>query len=775
MHLASECDFQLHRLGTPTGRLTVRVLPNGCVYGIETDRLLINQVLASPLAGGVQRLFLRTFDDHGSIEPVEIVGPGAASGFQPADDRLAWSGSSGALHYRATLCLHPDGGGWFIHVEIENHGNAPARCDAILLQDVGLASRGQVRNNELYTSQYLDHLAVESPQTGYVVMTRQNLPQEQDTRPWLMQGCLPRARGFTTDGFDFFGVGFRGDGRPAALARERIGQRVRQYETAYVAIQSVDASIPPGGRGGFTFFARFEPDHPARSSPVDLDRVPLVQALLKQLAARLQSPVATPADSPKPGVFQTTRLFDADDLSRDQIQQLFPAGRHEEPIDGAPGSFFHSDDARHVVLKRKELSLARPHGHILRAGQGLAPDDELMACTCYAAGVFASQLTLGNISLAKLLSGTRDPLNLCRTSGLRIFVRDADDHPWQLLGVPSAFEMALDEARWIYQRGSRRIEVRCLASQSAPAITVDVRVTGDPVQVLVSGEIAAGPVEFESSPQISIDASSGRISIRPDPRSMLAAKQPGLVFEVSVDPTSVDAIGGAELLSPGSVANLPYLAIRTPATRSFACRFTGSIDGAAPVKPRTLDFWKEITASASVGGGRDPVRTAQVNDVLAWFARDAVIHLATPRGLEQPNGGAWGVRDVCQGPVELLLAYGHARRVADILRRVFSQQYDRRGDWPQWFMFPPFESIQSTHSHGDVLLWPLKALCDYLEDSDDGAILDEPLPYTDDTTFAYTARREPLVEHCDRLIARIRQQCLPDVRLPRYGDGDWDD
>ena len=37
------------------------------------------------------------------------------------------------------------------------------------------------------------------------------------------------------------------------------------------------------------------------------------------------------------------------------------------------------------------------------------------------------------------------------------------------------------------------------------------------------------------------------------------------------------------------------------------------------------------------------------------------------------------------------------------------------GDWPQWFMLDPYRQIRDRHSHGDVIVWPLKALCDYLE------------------------------------------------------------
>src|SRR5581483_11306032 len=100
------------------------------------------------------------------------------------------------------------------------------------------------------------------------------------------------------------------------------------------------------------------------------------------------------------------------------------------------------------------------------------------------------------------------------------------------------------------------------------------------------------------------------------------------------------------------------------------------------------------------------------------------------------------VRDVCQGAVEFLLSYDHGEIVADILRTLFSQQYQGRWDWPQWFMFPPFQAIQSPHCHGDVLIWPLKALCDYLEHTNDASILHQRLAYTDQWSFAPTEQQE---------------------------------
>jgi cellobiose phosphorylase len=783
IELVDESQFHTHDLraaaaagaaSAATSGITIRALPLGCIYAIECDGILINQVLASPLAGGIHRIYLRRHDADGTIRFCEVVGPASSSGFAASAEQFVWTGEWEGVAYRCTCRLHASGEAWFFDVQVENRTpEQTLRCDAILVQDIGLATRGQVRNNELFTSQYLDHFAIEDSNVGYLVMSRQNLPQlvgSALTHPWLLQGCFPRGRGLATDGFDFFGAAHRGDGVPVALSEGVIGERIRQYEAGYTAIQSVEVELKPSRSFSWTFFSHFVPDHPEASSPADAQRVERVQAMRNEMTTAPAPPAAAGQDR---SVFQTCELFDADDLNENDLRRLFPAEhRHIELDHDLVTSFFHGPDARHVVLKSKELSVARPHGHIMRSGRGMTPDAELMSCAFYAAGVFASQLTLGNTSLGKLLSGVRDSLNLVRSNGLRLFVRHDSSAPWQLLATPSAFEMAVDQCRWIYQRRGDRLTVTCSASDDQPSFTYDVRVEGRPVELLICGEIAAGPAEYESQPRMTVDRDRGTITIRPDQRFILGKSQPNICFEVLAQHDAVEAIGGDELLFADQQSRrLPYFTIRTRATTSLQFTFTGTLG-----TPKTLEAKNATTPTIKLQLPSKQQQADQIQDTLTWFARDAMVHLSTPRGLEQANGGAWGVRDVCQGSVEFLLAYDRCELVADILRKVFSQQYHGRGDWPQWFMFPPFEEIQSTHCHGDVLIWPLKALCDYLEHSNNGSILHERLPYTDETTFQpIEASRQTILEHVDRLLQRMRQQFLPGVALPRYGEGDWDD
>ena len=152
-----------------------------------------------------------------------------------------------------------------------------------------------------------------------------------------------------------------------------------------------------------------------------------------------------------------------------------------------------------------------------------------------------------------------------------------------------------------------------------------------------------------------------------------------------------------------------------------------------------------------------------------------MVHLTVPHGLEQYGGAAWGTRDACQGPLEFLLTLEHDQPVKEILRIVFTQQHESRGDWPQWFMLEPYSAIRDRHSHGDVIVWPLKALCDYIEATNDLAFLDEPIAWRREDDSETTARKDPVAAHVDKLLATVRERFIPNTHLIRYGEGDWND
>ena len=112
----------------------------------------------------------------------------------------------------------------------------------------------------------------------------------------------------------------------------------------------------------------------------------------------------------------------------------------------------------------------------------------------------------------------------------------------------------------------------------------------------------------------------------------------------------------------------------------LADKYAAGVDDAEMAAP-AAEYWRQVTRGLRIAGVGPEV--AAVNTIFLWFAHDAIIHLTVPHGLEQYTGAAWGTRDVCQGPVEFLLALEHDGVVTEILRIVFAEQSEAGGDWPQ--------------------------------------------------------------------------------------------
>ena len=761
--------------------ISVSVLPNGSVFAIEhwtKDRaILVNQVLASPVEGGIARIFLRIGGAKPSI--AELVGPRADVRLGVAEDRVVWEGEIGRVRHRTTLTLQRDDTAWSWHVHVANMSDTPVPLEAIFVQDIGIAARGFLANSEAYASQYIDHHIADHPRCGPVLMCRQNLAQD-GKYPWIAHGCLDGARGFATDAMQLFGATYR----DIETINVQLPSCRLQHELACAAIGSPVTTLPPGGAVTWRFFAVYEADHPSASSDADLAKIDAVAwRNLDRSDIDLSNSVRS--------LVQDSRSVTAEPLSDTEIAHRYPTRSHEERADGRMLSFFTPDPPhnRHVVLRDKERIVTRRHGALLRSGQALLPDESTLCLTAWMHGVFAAQLTIGNTSFHKLFSVSRDPYNITRSSGLRIMIQDRDT--WRLLTVPSAFEMGLSECRWIYALSDRVVNVRAIASGEDPAVQWRITVKGEPCRFLVFGHLVLGDRELEQESIVEVDGAARRFVLRPDPKQMWAQRYPDAVYYlVTSTPHAVDTLGGDELLyTDGRFRSGPYVVIRTHPAQEFCFAVVGSLTDAdaaarlADKHERQLDdeallmpaarYWTNVTRGLRVVGDGD--EAAALDTSFPWLAHDAMIHLTVPHGLEQFTGAAWGTRDVCQGPVEFLLALEHDEPVRQILRIVFAQQYAARGDWPQWFMLEPYSAIQDKHSHGDVIVWPLKALNDYIEATNDMSFLDELIQWRDDNTLERTQHRDPVSGHVERLLTAVTERFIPGTHLIRYGEGDWND
>jgi len=235
------------------------------------------------------------------------------------------------------------------------------------------------------------------------------------------------------------------------------------------------------------------------------------------------------------------------------------------------------------------------------------------------------------------------------------------------------------------------------------------------------------------------------------------------------------------LFADGESRDLPWVTLTSGPTRQLDLILTADVVPAARLADQQLGdtpwpgFWTGLTDSIRLHAPTGTPLTAEVerlDAVLPWFAHDALIHYLAPRGLEQFNGGAWGTRDACQGPVGLLLALGQTAPLRDLVLRILRAQ-NARGDWPQSFEFlDGADAPGQASSHGDVVYWPLLAVGEYLATTGDQGLLDESVPFNGDDGATPAA---PVLEHLRRALAHIAASTVPGSPLPAYGHGDWND
>jgi cellobiose phosphorylase len=461
-------------------------------------------------------------------------------------------------------------------------------------------------------------------------------------------------------------------------------------------------------------------------------------------------------------------VLQAVDLDAAGVEELFPGERRHEERDEQSTllSFFHGDD-HHVVLRAKELRVLRPHGHIMRTGLRLTPDETALTSTAWMHGVFHSMVTQGHVSFNRFLSTTHSYLGLFRSHGQRIFVEL--DGAWHLLDMPSAFAMTGSACRWIYRHAGGTIEVRAEAHSDPQELTVAVAVRpAKPLRFLISHHIALNGDDGSTAGPVSWRTQDGAVTAAAASQTDVAKRFPKGTFELApLDGTAFQRVGGDELLfADGRPRDQPYICIVTAPAASAGVRIRGNLvpaAGAAPLRVENEASLAPRLKMSAPEAGPLSQHIARIADIVPWFAHNAFVHYLAPRGLEQYSGGGWGTRDVAQGPVELLLALGRVEPIRDLLLRVMGAQ-NPDGDWPQWFMFFERDSaIRAGDSHGDIVFWPVLALAQYLIASGDASVLDERVA------------EATVWQHAQRALALIERRVIPGTALAAYGHGDWND
>lgn len=749
--------------------MSVELNANGSIRRMDCGDIMLNVFLGNDAEGGPTNIYLRRIG--ASVEATPLLGPGSSAVYQFDERGFIATGCWNEIVFRIRLVLAESTKAWFWHIELENTGTSAVNCDLIHTQDIAIAHYGVTRLNEFYVSQYVDHTPLEHALKGSAVASRQNQSMG-GCCPWTVIGSLGKAVSWSTDALQFHGLATRAGGEPTALASGLPGERL-QHEHSLVAIQDEPLVLEPGVKSQRGFYGWFEADKPTATSVADICWIEAALALPEAICPPW--PEETSQDSPAISLFSSAHLLEAMDLDDSEIQGFFGTEQRQAEIEnGQPWSFF-TKRGSHVVLRAKELTVLRPHGHILRSGGSLTPDESALTSTTWMNGVFHSMVTQGHVSINRFLSTCHSYLGLFRSHGQRIFIET--DEGWELLAMPSAFEISQDSCRWIYKHAGGVIEVVSTAPDDRHELRLSISVLeGAPGRFLISHHVALNGDDGSASIPARFEIDGTSAFVRAIPESDVGRRFPdgGFVVEAAQD-TLVDQMGGDELLYADGISHSqPFLCVITSPAASAGLVMRGRL--LAESVGQSGEFWETVASGLKITAPEaSPLGLAaeRVGEIFPWFVNNALVHYLSPRGLEQYSGGGWGTRDVCQGPVELLVALGRLEPVRDLLCRVFRQQ-NTDGDWPQWFMFFERErNIRPGDSHGDIVYWPLLALAQYLTASGDVSILDESLPYFHSDENA--AEVASIRDHVTRAIDLIRHRVIEGSSLAAYGNGDWND
>lgn len=750
------------------GDLNFTFLNSGDISSITHKSTMINQIIANPIDGSLNNLFLRLHRKN-EIKVVPLLGIRSESRLNYSDSQVSWEGNVEDVSYKVIFKLSKKGI-WFWEINVNGKD---IEVDVIYGQDLGLADMGAVRANEAYMAQYADHVVFEDDSKGYVVCSRQNQPQSAGF-PYLQQGSLSKTVGYSTDGFQFFGLSYKETDKPEILKKQSLVNEVYQYEFAYTALQSERIKLT--GPTKVVFYGLFKENHPTAITSLEFkSEIEEAWNQVKEESFNSEPIDKVRISSTFGDPLQTISM------TKEEINSLFPH-RHQEEWDGENLLSFFKDTYEHIVLKEKELLVERPHGHIIMSGQTGKMKENIITSTSYMYGVFNAQLVVGNTSFNKMLTNSRNALNILKTSGQRIYVEIGG--VYKLLTMPSMFEMGFNYARWYYKTTEDTLIITNFTTVDTPEVHLHVRsLSGNSYRYLVTNQVSINNNEYDVPFHMERDGDV--IAFRADSKADSAQAYPNLSYRLNVSGVEYSVEDERKFGQNFIPQSASLVILELSATPEWEITVQGLLHGEKiPFLKREptieIEGYRELYRKIMNGFklSKNDITTDElekVNAIAWWYTHNMLVHYSVPHGLEQYSGAAWGTRDVCQGPTEYFMATQNYDAVRNIIKTVFSHQYEETGNWPQWFMFDNYFPIQHHESHGDIIVWPLKMLSDYLAVTNDFSILQEKVPYTNIETYQFTEYTATIFEHAKKEITYIKNHFLHDTYLSAYGDGDWDD
>lgn len=680
----------------------------GRLAKIAHNEIMLNQIRVTDLDDHLINVYLRTNDEVVSLMD-------HVTDKYTTEENAIYCGDYNGEVFK--LCFQANNSSLNVKVDIK----CETEFDFIFTLDLGLGEEGYLQTNEAYASQYLDHRLVTADP---IQIASRKTVNQAGKFPGLITSKLVDFVAFNTDGYQTFTSLYR-DSKNITNLKNDLDNEVYQYEFAMLSLQSKKCK-----EQAVSEFSLCLVDDV--TSNLDWDKAQFTD--YQNIDCELSQ-----------ASFKTTKLLSGDDLTIDQLNEMYPTRELEE--DGL--SFFIGNT--HVVTKQKEMQMERNHGHIVTSGKVFNGNQEVLSNTMYMNGYFGGQISVGNTDFNQLLTPLKNGLNMNRGSGLRFYTTISDTE--YQLGLPSVFEMGLNFAKWIYKLGTESIEITSYISMSTNEIYYTV---SSPFNLSVSMQI-----DMKKEYEI---IESDNIIIKPKNEYVLS-KCPNLNYSIkglAISNTLPTNVVVFDIKDDGFAIS----GSKTETSTHTALDFEQS---QVETNQKYEQFLNGLTINSDVS------EINKFNQLTRWYVHNALVHYGTPRGLEQYVGAAWGTRDVLQGPLELFLTLQKFDLARDIIKRVYTSQFDD-GNWSQWFMFDEYIEVAAGESHGDVVVWPFKAIAMYIKNTGDVSILDEEVSYKLRTNpFTFSNDKYTILDHLKTQWNYVQSNLLEGTYLPCYGDGDWDD
>ncbi|MGI6360313.1 MAG: GH36-type glycosyl hydrolase domain-containing protein [Acholeplasmatales bacterium] len=716
-------------------KLKIDILLSGDIYKIHFEEQMINQLKGNLIDGMVSNIYLRNFNTKERVPLLGLKGSNVKTTL--LDNQILYEGSVLGVSYEVLLSVKDFT--YIYQVSLEGNGD----YELYFTQDIGLNHEGAILNNEAYNAQYIDHRIFET-KDGYITLSRQN----QGKNDLLQIGSNCSISSYSTDMLQFYGLSFKESREIVGLKEAELENKNLQYEMPLIALKTKPFTL---GKKVISFYGLYVPNHEEilkEPLKVEIDYVnknkkikelkfikPLIGEVLNGLSVRHPS---------------RNRSF----VEYNEDKKVI--------------AFF--DENKHIVKKEKELLTERTHGHLMISGDILNAGIT-MASTNFMNGIFASRIVIGNTNFHRLNGDLRNQLNLQTISGLRAYLKL--NNKWHLLNVPSYYEMTASKTSWVYviDNDEIKIDYQVALNKCAQRLTFKSKnnLTYD---VIFTNQLILGDNEYKN--EINLNIKDEEVIVKFYNNRLVNDNYPNLKYKISSKDVKYtnDSIFFKEEKGHG------LLIMEYKAKSEIIIDILGTID---EFETNKIDYKEEfnkyenfIKTLINLEVKSDLEIASKFNKTLYWYTHNALVHYSSPHGLEQTGGAAWGTRDILQGPFELFLAYKRYDIARNILLKVYSRQFLETYDWPQWFMFDKYYYIQAHDSHGDIIVWPLKALADYLTITSDYSILKEEVTY-----FSIMENRfikgDTVISHVKNQITAIINSSIKNTSLPKYGGGDWND